>query len=63
MRVWLRKIRESKKLTKKEAAVMAEISESFYDKIERGERNAPVKTAKKIAAALGFDWNLFFEEE
>ena len=60
MRVWLKEIRESKNLDKRKVALLSGISESYYDKIERGERNVPVKTAKKIADALGFDWNLFF---
>lgn len=31
--------------------------------IESGDRKPTVKTAKKIAAALGFDWTLFFDDE
>jgi transcriptional regulator with XRE-family HTH domain len=62
VRNWLIQLRELKKLTQQEVADLAEISRSYYSGIEVGTRNAPVKTAKKIASALGFDWTLFFEE-
>lgn len=37
--------------------------QSHYAMIENGWRGASPKTAKKIAAVLGFDWTLFFEDE
>ncbi len=63
MRYWLKEIRIKCGYTVKSLATDVGISESYYEKIERGERNAPVKTAKKIAEVLGFDWQIFFEEE
>lgn len=64
MRKWLVEIREKLGLTVAEAAVKAGISQTMYYYIESGERGAklPVTTAKKIAAALGFDWQRFYEE-
>lgn len=63
MRHWLIQMRDLKELTQQEVADRAKISRSYYSGIENGARNAPVGTAKKIAAALGFDWTLFFEEK
>ena len=61
-RVWLKEIRLKAGLTMKMVATLSGISEGYYCHIENGIRNAPVKTAKRIAAALGFDWNLFYRE-
>ena len=61
MRTWLRKIRLEKKFTMKTLAIKAGISECYYSQIENGARDCPVKTAKKIAEVLGFDWQKFFE--
>lgn len=63
MRTWLIQMRELKGFTQQEVADTSKISRSYYSGIENGTRNAPVRTAKKIAAALGFDWTLFFEEK
>ena len=61
MRNWLKDFRLKRGLTIKMIANKSGISESYYDKIERGDRNVPVKTAQKIAEILGFDWQKFFE--
>lgn len=63
MRQWLIQLRELKGFTQQELASQAGISRSYYSGIEVGTRNAPVKTAKKIAGVLGIDWTLFFEEK
>jgi putative transcriptional regulator len=63
MRQWLIQIRILKGYTQQEVANLAGISRSYYSGIEVGTRNAPAKTAKKIAGVLGFDWTLFFEEK
>lgn len=65
MRTWLIKIRKALGLTIKEAAAKSEISKTMYHYIESGERGAklPVGTAKKIAAAFGFDWQRFYEDD
>lgn len=59
MRAWLKKARAEK--TCKEVAENVGISESFYLKIEAGDRNCSVSVAKKIACFLGIDWSLFYE--
>ncbi len=63
MRTWLKEIREQLGLRIEDAAEKAGISRTMYYYIESGERGAklPVTTAKKIAAALGFDWQQFYE--
>ncbi len=64
MREWLIKIRKDKEMTIPEAAEASGISQTMYYYIESGERGAklPVSTAKKIASALGFEWQRFYEE-
>ena len=59
----MRSARTEKNLTMRQVAEAAEISESFCSMIENGDRRPSVETAKKIAAVLGFNWTLFFEEE
>jgi transcriptional regulator with XRE-family HTH domain len=65
MRGWLKKIREDKQISQYEAADLVGISQSYYAAIETGARGNPlsVTAAKKIAAAFGFDWTRFYEEE
>ena len=60
-RAWLKEKREDKKLTMREVADKAGIAECYYSQIESGKRNVPVNTAKAIGAALGFDWQKFYE--
>jgi transcriptional regulator with XRE-family HTH domain len=60
-RKWLVELRKKKGWTQKVCAEKAGISESYIEALELGTRNAPVHTAKKVAAALGFDWQQFFE--
>lgn len=59
-RKWLVDIRG--KLTQEQVAQLAGISRSAYSNVEHG-RGLSVRLAKKIANALHFDWNLFFEEK
>jgi putative transcriptional regulator len=59
-RQWLIDIRGSK--TQEDIAKEAKIARSYYAQIEVGARNPSVTMAKKIAAALSFDWTIFFEE-
>lgn len=55
-RNWLIRIRGDK--PQQHIAAQCGISQNFYSWIEWGERNP----SKKIAAVLGFDWTLFFED-
>ena len=61
MREWLKEIRKEKGLTQGECATRCGISRQYYNFIEMGVRDCPVKTAKKIAEVLGFRWERFFE--
>lgn len=65
MREWLKEIREKKGLSQYQVAQQAKLSQSYYAGIETGDRGhkLPVKTAKKIAKVLGFDWTKFYEDE
>lgn len=61
MRDWLVDKRKEKGMTQDEVATDCGISRQYYSFIEKGDRNCPVETAKKIAAVLGFEWTRFFE--
>ncbi|MEK4715375.1 helix-turn-helix transcriptional regulator [Sporosarcina sp. FSL K6-5500] len=63
MRKWLKEIRENEGLTQEQIAERSGIARATYGHIESGERGATVANAKKISAALGFHWTLFFEDE
>lgn len=60
-REWLVKIRGN--LTHEEVAERSGIKRQYYSMIESGSRNPSVTVAKKIAAVLGFEWTLFFEDQ
>ncbi len=62
-RAWLQGIRERANKTHLEVAVEAGIKRAYYTMIENGTRTPSPAVAKKIAAVLGFDWTLFFEDE
>jgi transcriptional regulator with XRE-family HTH domain len=61
----LRKIRIQREKSQEEIAASAGISQQYYSFIESGARGKklPVITAKKIANALGFDWQDFYRED
>lgn len=54
--------RKKKNFTQRKVGELSGISESYYSMIESGERKPPVKTAKRIAAVLGFNWTQFFKD-
>jgi len=62
---WLIETRKKNGMTQEDVASKCGMSRQYYAFIESGERGAklPVPTAKKIAAALGFDWQRFYEDE
>ena len=64
MRDWLKKIRLALDLTQAEVAGKAGITQAYYAQIESGDRgnNLPVSTAKAIAQALNFEWEVFYDE-
>lgn len=63
MRIWLKDIRVSKGLTQQDIADMANVDVTMISKIELGERRPSVQLAKRIAAVLGFDWTLFYQDD
>lgn len=58
---WLKKMREKMKKSQQQVAKDIGISRQYYNLIELGKRKVPVHTAKKIAAAMNFDWQRFYE--
>ena len=57
-------LEERKRSGKSQEDVAHEVglSRAGYANIEAGKRMPSVSVAKKIAAALGFDWTRFYEE-
>lgn len=62
IRDWLISIREGKDMTQGAVANAAGIAQPSYYEIEKGISTPRPETAKKIAAALGFDWTKFYED-
>lgn len=58
----LRKRREAANMTQAKLSELSGVSQQAICMIERGERNPSAKTAKKLAAVLGFNWTKFFED-
>ena len=58
---WLKELRERRGMNQRQVAEQVGISQPTYCLIESGKRGVGVKTAKRIAAVLGFDWTRFFE--
>lgn len=63
MREWLAIKRKESGLTQAQLANEIGISQQGYGAIENGIRGVRVPLAKKIAAALGFEWQRFYEDE
>lgn len=61
MRKWLIELRKG--YTQSQIAEAVGITQQMYSAIELGERRPSVDVAKKIAAVMGFNWTLFFEDE
>lgn len=60
-RNWLINLRG--RLTQEKVAFLSGISRGSYSNIETGKRDPSVSMAKKIAKALGFNWQLFFDQK
>ena len=61
-RTWLKAIRQEAGITQAELGHAVGLSRMYIALVEGGQRNPSVPVAKKIAAALGFDWTRFFED-
>lgn len=57
----IKEIRKAQNLTMKQVSERSDISESMLSLIESGKRTPSVRSAKRIAAALGVEWTKFFE--
>ena len=57
----LREIRKAQNLTMKQVSERSDISESMLSLIESGKRTPSVRSAQRIAAALGVEWTKFFD--
>jgi putative transcriptional regulator len=62
MRTWLVQKRKMQDWTQLHVAIQVGISRAYYAQIELNRRNPSVRVARLIAALLGFDWILFFED-
>lgn len=60
-RAWLVEIRQGMNMSTYKVAASCGINQSYYSMIERGVRDPSVQTAKKIGAAMGFDWQRFYD--
>ena len=58
----MRDIRKERGMTMKQLGDVTGLSESYISMIENMERTPSVSAAKRIAAALGFEWTRFFEK-
>ena len=65
MRNWLKERRLELYLTQQEVADMANISRPFYTQIENSSNNkrVSVRTAKRLATVMDFNWTRLFDEE
>ena len=55
----LRSARLQRNLTQVEAAKMLDVSQSFYNRVESGQRNVDFPTAVKICRVFDLDLNEF----
>ena len=60
---WLIAIREARGLSQKAVSAAVGVSQPTYWEYEHGQSTPSVPIAKKIAAVLGFDWTLFYEDK
>lgn len=58
----IKELRKARNMTQFDLAQAANISQSLVTLIETGQRRPSVSVAKRIAAALGFDWTEFFKD-
>ncbi|TML67959.1 MAG: cupin domain-containing protein [Actinobacteria bacterium] len=59
----LRSLRTARRLTLREIAERASLSESFVSQLERGQSGATIQSLQRISAALGVDVSDLFAED
>ena len=64
MREWLKEYRKASGKSQREVAEEARVSQPYYASLECGIRGSRISgaVAKRIAAALGFEWTRFYED-
>lgn len=60
-RTWLIQLRGNQ--SQAAIARLCGITQQYYCNIEQGTRRPSVQLAKTIGKTLGFDWQLFYQEE
>lgn len=63
MKKWLIDYRDKNGLSQNELAGKVRVSREYISMIENGNRNPSVEVAKRIANALGFEWEKFFNDK
>lgn len=63
MRHWLIEMRKRKAMTQDKLASLAGISRSYYTQIELSQRRPSIRTAKLLAALMGFEWTCFYDDD
>lgn len=58
----LRKIRETRKMSQEDFALLCDISRAYYGRIERGEHSVTLDVCKKISDALGITISELFSD-
>lgn len=58
----LRKIREERKMSQEEFALLCGISRAYYGRIERGEHSITLEVCQKISDATGLSFSELFED-
>ena len=56
------KAREAKRMSQQAVADLVQVAQSSIAQYETGDRTPRPPLAKKIAALVGFDWKLFYDE-
>lgn len=62
MRTWLKEIREKSGRPQEDIAQECGLTRQAISAYETGKAVPSISAAKKIAAALNFDWQRFYEE-
>lgn len=58
----IRKIRQTKKISQENLALLAEVDRSYVGRVERGDNNVAILTLAKLANALGISLEILMNE-
>ena len=62
-RIWLKEIRDGKRMSQSLIASKVGIAQGYYCDIENGIKNPSPKIAKAIAKTLRFNWTKFYDNQ